>query len=197
MRNKRTFVGLFVILALLCLGIGYAAISKTLTINGGVGTGDSEDLQDNFIVYFSDVTVDQTTAPDAVVTAEVDPSEKSLTTSFKIENMNVVDSKIILTYTIKNDSTDLYANGPKIKFNNTEFPYGSGIPVGEVYLEDPHFTVTIVSTEDSRGIHHQIVPGQTHQVIVTIEMTNCPLDTVEYSFNITLLYEAGTMAYTS
>ena len=52
MRNKRTFVGLFVILALLCLGIGYAAISKTLTINGGVGTGDSEDLQDNFIVYF-------------------------------------------------------------------------------------------------------------------------------------------------
>ena len=149
------------------------------------------------LFIFSDVTVDQTTAPDAVVTAEVDPSEKSLTTSFKIENMNVVDSKIILTYTIKNDSTDLYANGPKIKFNNTEFPYGSGIPVGEVYLEDPHFTVTIVSTEDSRGIHHQIVPGQTHQVIVTIEMTNCPLDTVEYSFNITLLYEAGTMAYTS
>ena len=32
MKNKKTFVGLFVILALLCLGIGYAAVSKNLVI---------------------------------------------------------------------------------------------------------------------------------------------------------------------
>ena len=76
MKNKRTFVGLFVILALLCLGIGYAAISKTLTINGGVATGETTDLYDNFIVYFSKVEVNTDSAKGATVTAKVEKHGK-------------------------------------------------------------------------------------------------------------------------
>ena len=76
MKNKRTFVGLFVILALLCLGIGYAAISKTLTINGGVSTGEAEDLADNFIVYFSKVEANTDLAEGVTVTANVDAAAK-------------------------------------------------------------------------------------------------------------------------
>lgn len=51
MRNKKTFVGLFVILALLCLGIGYAAVSKTLTITGSA-SGLVKD--DHFVVQFTE-----------------------------------------------------------------------------------------------------------------------------------------------
>ena len=69
MKNKKYLVSLFVLVALLCLGIGYAAISKTLIIEGGVATGEATDLAGNFIVYFSKVEVNTTSAEGATVTA--------------------------------------------------------------------------------------------------------------------------------
>ena len=196
MKNKRTFVGLFVILALLCLGIGYAAISKTLTINGGVATGETTDLYDNFIVYFSKVEVNTNSAKGATVTANVDATAKSLETTFKIENMNTVGSKVVLTYTVNNDSEDLYANGPTIYFNDNLVNANEAIPVGEVYQADPHFKITITpNIVNNLGVSGQANPKSTHTITIVVEMTNSPLEKTNYDFELSLAYEAHYMAY--
>ena len=191
MKNKRTFVGLFVILALLCLGIGYAAISKTLTINGGVATGEAKDLADNFILYFTEVETDTTLAEGATVTANVNPAEESLSTTFKIENMNKVGSKVVLTYTVKNASEDLYANSPKIMFGVDEVNANEEIPVGEVYGADPHFTIKVTPNL----VNGQAAPDSTHTITIEVEMTNSPLEKTNYNFTFYLIYDACEMAY--
>ena len=197
MKNKKTLAGLFVILALLCLGIGYAAISKTLTINGGVATGEAEDLADNFIVYFSKVETNTDLAEGVTVTANVDAAAKSLTTSFGIENMNKVGSKVVLTYTVNNDSTDLYANGPTIYFNGNQVSANEALSVGEVYLADPHFTITVTpNIVNNLGVSGQAAPQSTHTITIVVEMTNSPLSAKTYNFEFTLVYDACEMAYT-
>ena len=197
MKNKRIFVGLLVILALLCLGIGYAAISKTLTINGGVATGETEDLYENFIVYFSKVDVDTTLADGATVTANVSAAAKSLETTFSIQNMNKVGSKVVLTYTVNNDSEDLYANGPTIYFNDNLVYANEAIAVGEVYQADPHFKITITpNIVNHIGASGQADPKSTHTITIVVEMTNSPLEKTNYDFELSLAYEAHYMAYT-
>ena len=191
MKNKKYLVSLFVLVALLCLGIGYAAISKTLTINGGVATGEAKDLADNFILYFTKVDIDTTLAEGTTVTANVNPAAESLSTIFKIENMNKVGSKVVLIYTVKNASEDLYANSPKIMFKGSEVSANEVIPVGEVYQADPHFTIKVTPNM----VNGQAAPNSTHTITIEVEMTNSPLEKVGYDFTFYLVYDACEMAY--
>jgi hypothetical protein len=201
MKNKRTFVGLFVILALLCLGIGYAAISKTLTINGGVSTGDETALEDNFVVYFAAVSTDTSSAENVTVDATVNAAEKSTSTSFEIENMNIVGSKVILTYTIKNDSNDLYAFVEKVRIgitgldgeNITEVTNGTPVKLGENGRGQGYFNVTM-----NWEPFAQLDPkGGTTTLTVTVEMINSPINAFTSAFNIYFDCYANTFGYTS
>lgn len=201
MKNKRTFIGLFVILALLCLGIGYAAITKTLTINGEVGTGDESALEDNFIVYFSAVSSDTSSAENVTVDATVNAAEKTTTTSFKISNMNIVGSKVILTYTIKNDSNDLYAFVEKVRIgmtgldgeNITEVTNGTPVKLGENGRGQGYFSVTM-----NWESFAQLDPkGGTTTLTVTIEMINSPINAFSGAFNIYFDCYANTFGATS
>lgn len=59
-KNRKLYVSLLVIVCLLCLGIGYAALSGELIIGGTIATGSAADLG-NLQVYLvdaKDVTVD-------------------------------------------------------------------------------------------------------------------------------------------
>lgn len=201
MKNKRTFVGLFVILALLCLGIGYAAVTKTLTINGGISTGDEEALKENFVVYFSAVSKETTNAQGATVTANVDAAAKATSTSFSVSNMNVVGSSVVLTYTIKNDSTDLYAFVDKVRIgiteggveNITDTTSGTPIKIGENGRGVGYFNVT---TEWLMGA--QLDPnGGTTTLVIRIEMTSTPINVVDYNFTIYFDCRANTFGATS
>lgn len=51
-KNRKFYVGLLIFVALLCMGIGYAAITGTLVINGTISTADADDLG-NLGVYFT------------------------------------------------------------------------------------------------------------------------------------------------
>lgn len=209
MKNRKTLAGLFVILALLCLGIGYAAISKTLTINGGVSTGDETALEDNFVVYFAAVSTDTSSAENVTVNATVNAAEKSTSTSFGIENMNIVGSKVILTYTIKNDSNDLYAFVQKVRIGMTEMVYtdgsyqtmenikevtnGSPVKLGENGRGQGYFNVTM----DWEQFAQLDPKGGTTTLTVTIEMINSPISAFTGAFNIYFDCNANTFGYTS
>ena len=193
MKNKKTFVGLFVIIALLCLGIGYAAISKTLIIDGGVATGAAEDLADNFILYFTKVEVNTDSANGATVTANVNEAEKSLSTSFSIKNMNKVGSTVVLTYTVKNASEDLYANSPTIYLNSVAVNANEAITAEKVGVFTPCFAITVTPNM----VNGQAAPNSTHTITIIIQMTSTPLDETMYDFELSFVYEASQIPYTS
>ena len=116
MKNKKFLMGLFVIVALLCLGIGYAAVTKTLTINGTISTGEitDNDIKHDFIVEF-----DQTAGKYNVVETPVNAGntdltgsvtfENELTAIINVEGMKNVGDKVVFTLTVVNKSADLMA----------------------------------------------------------------------------------------
>lgn len=60
-KNRKLYVSLLVIVCLLCLGIGYAALSGELIIGGTIATGSADDLG-NLQVYLVDAK-DETVDP--------------------------------------------------------------------------------------------------------------------------------------
>ena len=53
MKNKKYFYGLLVVLLLLCAGVGFAAVTSTLTINGTASTATDAELANNLKVNFT------------------------------------------------------------------------------------------------------------------------------------------------
>lgn len=68
MKNKKCFYSLLFIIALSFLGVGYAAITKTLTIKGTTSTVDENTLAEQFIVEFKnpEFTLSSSTGSDTV-----------------------------------------------------------------------------------------------------------------------------------
>ena len=97
-----------VLIAIVLIGIGYAAITAVnLTINGN-GTISPDD--DNFKVVYTAVaqtTVNPSTV--SVTTDTIDATTGVTTTSFTISNMTKKDDTVTLTYTIENKSEDYKA----------------------------------------------------------------------------------------
>lgn len=127
MKNKKFLMGLFVIVALLCLGIGYAAVTKTLTINGTISTGKitDEDIEHDFIVEFYDtagkykVVKTPVNAENTDLTGSV-AFEDELTATINVAGMKNVGDKVVFTLTVVNKSADLMAQ--PFDYTNTEQP---------------------------------------------------------------------------
>ena len=105
---KRRVGILGILIAIVLIGIGYAAITAVnLTINGN-GTISPDD--ENFKVVYTAVaqtTVNPSTI--SVATDTIDASTGVTTTSFTISDMTKKDDTVTLTYTIENKSTDYKA----------------------------------------------------------------------------------------
>jgi copper chaperone CopZ len=105
MKQKRTFVTLLLVIALLCLGIAYAAISaQKLTINGSASATLSDD---NFLVRFAK-SAESYVEPTKTGTASAKVTEAKVTNdttaSFKIEGLTTEGETATITYTIENAS---------------------------------------------------------------------------------------------
>ena len=97
-KNKTAKTG--IIVAILLLAVGFAAITTTLYINGtAVIKPDDENFKNN--VIFIDVDVD-TTAKAAGATATL--SEDSKTITFTTQEMKSIGDTAVLSYKIKNGS---------------------------------------------------------------------------------------------
>lgn len=98
MKQKRTFITLLLIIALLCLGIAYAAIGNiTLNISGSVSATTSDS---NFVVKF---TGEPTTTGNGTIEAKI-TSDQSAT--INISGLTTKDQTATVTYTIKNASPE-------------------------------------------------------------------------------------------
>ena len=109
-------VGLIVIIMLMC--VGFAAISTTLIINGN--TKVSENTED-FDIYFSKARLDSEDVYANVI------SEDKKTITFKTNNLSKIGDKSVLEYEVTNNSNNYDAEvivNCKVK-DNTEAKYTS------------------------------------------------------------------------
>lgn len=115
MKKKKSFTGLLIILAVLFLGVGYAAItSRTLTINGNVTVNPNENDFD--VVFKGGPTITDGTDPATTATNTYDSTNRTATLT--VDGLEKAGDKVVVTYTIENKSNSLKATLSNLTVTN-------------------------------------------------------------------------------
>lgn len=171
MKNKKTFIGIILLIAVLLVGIGYASVTRVLKITGSATVSPDND---NFIVQF---TGTPTKEGNGTITAEIDEADATKAT-ISVAGLTTKDQVATATYTIENASkaADLTAylsiDAENTTNSNTDY-----------------FQVTHEFAEESIGV------GDTTTVTVTVKVLKTPIDAAETS-NITITLNASPEAPT-
>lgn len=113
MRNRRMVLAVFLLVAVFCIGSGFAAVSDILDIMGtaNVSLSSVENAFDSMI-YFESATPGNTTLD----TARIDAEDKDIA-YFVVHSLNSKDDVATFTFVIKNES-DLDAVVTPLLSNN-------------------------------------------------------------------------------
>ena len=152
MTKRRSIIALFLAVAILALGVGYATLTDTLTVSG---TAAAPSFEPN--VYFTEATLAKNNVDGAEIVAQV-------TTDFSGTNVDEVTYEItggfdhdgdnvVVTLTIKN------ATGFKVKVDSVT-----------TTSDDAHFTATHAGISDTTVIN----AGATHEFTVTVSLASVP-----------------------
>lgn len=147
MKRRNTYVGLVLLVAVLMLGIGYAAMSNiTLNITGSASAVVDDE---NFKVLF--VGTPEVSSSDVTATITDDHNA-----TLNVTGLNAKGDKATVTYTVKNASEDLSASiaVPNISNSNSEY-----------------FTVTT-----DMNTQKTLVAGDNTTITVTVELIKTPVD---------------------
>jgi hypothetical protein len=99
MKKRRTLIISLLLVAALCLGIGYAAIARDLQINGSANLqGDNEDFD---VVFMS--------GEDKNDMATVTVAEGTTTATYVIDGLSEKGEVEVITFVVKNRTTDIDA----------------------------------------------------------------------------------------
>lgn len=156
MKNRKVFFGVALFLAVLTLGIGYAAISNVdLQITGSAA---GEGVQENFNVRFTDdVTVDSNGAASRVVVEARKTGD--LSGVVNVSKLSAKDETVVVTYTVENYSEDLSA---ALSLDSSE-------------IVDDNFRITAVLSDNL------IAAGGKATVTITITSLNTIIDEGDYT----------------
>ena len=170
MRNRRNVIIAFLVVAVLCLGVGFAALSDSLTVGGTLSYNpDKGNEALNAAVYFTDGEVTGgTCTKSASITVTVDNVDASntkdkLTITVGEDAFAVAGETAIITATIKNDSETAVTVSA-----HTETAYAT------------HFTILSPSAD--------IEANGTGTITITITLKTVPAATISaeaFSFDIT------------
>lgn len=147
MKSPRTFLLLGVVLAVLLLGVVYAAISNVnFNISGTVqATAD----QANFNVSISDYTISEKTAG---VSARLSLSSDGKTLALNVDNFTKSGDYVCMKFTVKNNSKDLNAVIKMIEQNKSSNVETEIVNVdGDGAAELSNFMNGGVAVLDSKG----------------------------------------------
>ena len=165
--KRRNLVLTFMLVAALTLGIGYAALSDALDINGTVTVNQTAaEAEFDLDVYFSDAVAGSTTDLASVLDTDHDMA------NFTVNSLATAGNTATFTFTIKNDSDlDAYVTPTFAADGNTNAEY-----------------FDIVS--DWNGQPKTITAGGEMDYTLTITLKKTPTDTIHGSFHIELTAEA-------
>lgn len=165
MKNKKTFVGIALLIVVLVLGIAYAAITNTLKI-GVTATAQAD--ADNFKVVFTGETTPATTTDGVTATATEGTKNATLTVS----GLTTKDDFKTATFKIRNDSDELKALvdvvAESVTQNDTFFKVEASVANPDTELE----------------------PSDETEVTVKVTLIKTPVEPVTGEFTVTLGAEA-------
>lgn len=176
MRNRKTVIVAFVVLACMLLAVGFAAYNDELDIAGSAEVSQTlANVTFDEKVYFSAVSQDPT-----MYTAEISASDPD-TASYKVTGLADVRDTVSITFTVKNDN----AFDAKCKLK--------ALPT----YDTDHFTIT-----SNVGETEFIVPGNqgTYDIVLTFTLDELPQEFSEggimstryaITFNVTDVVAAG------
>lgn len=157
MKRRRGLIAVLIVCVAAVLGIGYAALSDKLTINGTLNATPSDS---NFVVEF-DTAAQSTTASHCTVS---DVTATTATMTVTGEDLTTKGNTATATLTIKNSSSELGASlTASVTNDNEEF-----------------FTVTYEFAQNS------IAASGTTTITVTVELAKTPIENVTGSFTVTI-----------
>ncbi len=124
MKKTKGSIAILIIVAILILGIGYAAMTANLEISGtaSVGVDDA-----NFKVIYTDVNIGDATVASKTVNPTVTSkiNEKDATKAeISVSGFTSINDEVTITYTIANQSEDLNATleaTPTVTNDNEEY----------------------------------------------------------------------------
>ena len=165
MKNRRNVVIAFMIVAVMLLGIGYAALSDTLDITGSADVNQSAAEEAfNEDIYFSAAVANETGNTASV---NADNNDKA---SFTANTLKGKGDKVTFTFTITNDGDVAADVTPKLNatLGNTNSEYFSITSDwgGSTKTLDAHSSITYT---------------------VTVELLKTPTETISGSFLIELV----------
>lgn len=159
MKKKKAIIGLLVILVIILLAIGYAAISnQTLKVRG---TAKAVVADTNFNVVFSQVgaaTFADGTTETATASGAIDTTDATgRTAKIEVNGFSKIGDTVTIPYTISNDSVeDIGAQITAININNSNEDY---------------FNVVVSPRESDEVIHS----GETRVENVSVVCTQTPI----------------------
>jgi hypothetical protein len=162
MKNRRNLIVAFLLCACLIVGVGYAALSDTLDINGTADVNQSAAEEAfNEDIYFSDAVANQTGNTASV---NGDNNDKA---SFTANTLKGKGDKATFTFTIKNNGDVAAKITPKL--NDAQ---GNTLP--------GYFTIT----SDWDGATKDLAAGAEISYTITVELIQTPTETISGSFHV-------------
>lgn len=160
MKNRKIVIVAFLLIATLLLGIGYAALTDTLTIIGNAHIDlDAANVTFDSKVYFSNAVATSTTGTGGYVNGQLTNVDVASYTpddaTFTANQLAVMGEKSVFTFTITNDSNvpaDITINPTKLSgadnpsnSNPTAFTVAYDYPQGQTIAANGG-TITVVVT---------------------------------------------------
>lgn len=165
MKKRKSMIMLAVLVAVLVLGVGYAAIAGVQLDITGTAAVENRDLK---VAFNGTVTPN---AGDTGATVTGTAANNSLSGTIAVTGLSAVGQKVSVTYTIKNDEEDVNATVAlkTLNFSQSDF-----------------FEVTTSVDDDEITVP----AGGTNTVTVYVELIGTPITTAQSSTDITIELEA-------
>lgn len=125
MKNRKTVIVAFLLVAAMLLGVGYAALSDDLYVNGTLKL-DADKLADTYDkeVYFTDAnkeTTGTTNVEDTISIGADTNGDANDKVTFEVNSLKTVGEKATFTFKIQNDNDFAVTATPTTTFTNAYF----------------------------------------------------------------------------
>ena len=193
MKKRRTLIISLLLVAALCLGIGYAAIARDLQINGGANLQGNNQVFD--IAFIKGEVTDSVMKDDTKTPATVSVDEGSTTAGYTISGLAAENDSVEITFTVKNRTTDVVAHLTGITSTNGELKVTT--PEGDVdgtysqFFSKSIKVLNAAGTEYVEGQDFVVNPGEEATVVITVTMNQTVTNPVSATSFVTLHF-SGT-----
>ncbi|MBE6702745.1 MAG: hypothetical protein E7585_04965 [Ruminococcaceae bacterium] len=208
MKSRRIAIVAFLLCACMIVGIGYAALTRELSVSGTLHAGARTNLQVWFIGAEIDSTVENNQCSIATLLDDVG-NDEALTVSMATNNMQNVGDKAVAKFKIQNKETVLNAvhaelvnpsfqiRGANDAFTNpgdyytVTFEFVEGDANDD--LSDDDHEITIAA--DGQSVT-DLPPQYSVYLVVTVELIKSVIDsTVSHAANFTITYTANAIEH--